>query len=255
MKQIDPHPIVKHQAEFRFYQELNDFLPADLRKRSFIHEFIGQPAIKDTIEAIGIPHTEIDLILVEGTSVGFNHRIYGGERIAVYPMFESLDISPLIRLRPKPLRVPRFIADVNLGRLANYLRILGFDTYYENRQDDHEIVERSVSEQRIILTRDLGVLKHGQVTHGYWVRNRQPLKQVEEVLRALQLEKSVRPFSRCSACNGGLRHATPAELQEELPEFARDSYDTFFVCRSCAKIYWRGSHYDRLCEWIDRLMS
>jgi hypothetical protein len=123
-------------AEFRFYEELNDYLPASRRKRSFTHTFAGAPAIKDIIEALGVPHTEIDLILVDGRSVRFSHRLRGGERVAVYPMFERFDIRPLHKLRPKPLRRTRFVADVHLGRLARYLRLLGFDTLYSTKLDD-----------------------------------------------------------------------------------------------------------------------
>ena len=102
-------------AEFRFYEELNDFLPPEKRKRSFAYMFEGTPSIKDAIEAVGVPHTEIDIILVDGRSVGFDHRLRGGERVAVYPMFEAIDVSPLVRLRPQPLRITRFVVDVHLG--------------------------------------------------------------------------------------------------------------------------------------------
>jgi hypothetical protein len=141
-------------AEFRFYEELNDYLHASRRKRSFTHTFAGAPAIKDIIEALGVPHTEIDLILVDGRSVRFSHRLRGGERVAVYPMFERFDIQPLHKLRPKPLRRTRFVADVHLGRLARYLRLLGFDTLYSTKLDDRSLVAISVRERRILLTRD-----------------------------------------------------------------------------------------------------
>ncbi len=105
-------------CEFRFYEELNDYLPPEQRKRTIAREITGTPSVKDAIESLGVPHTEIDLILVDGRSVRFDRRLRGGERIAVYPEFERFDISPLHRLRPKPLREPRFVADVHLGTLA-----------------------------------------------------------------------------------------------------------------------------------------
>ena len=117
----------KHTCEFRFYEELNDYLPPGLRKRTITREITGTPSVKDAIEALGVPHTEIDLILVDGRSVRFDCRLRGGERVAVYPEFERFDITPLHRLRPKPLREPRFVADVHLGTLARFLRLLGFE--------------------------------------------------------------------------------------------------------------------------------
>ena len=132
---------VMRHAEFRFYEELNDFLPPEKRKRAFDYRFDGTPSIKDAVEAVGVPHTEIDVILADGRSVGFDYRLRGGERVAVYPMFEALDVSPLVRLRPQPLRSTRFVVDVHLGALARHLRLIGFDTVWRNNLDDREIVD------------------------------------------------------------------------------------------------------------------
>ena len=184
----DPHAVPLHRAEFRFYEELNDFLPAARRRRAFEWAFRGTPSVKDTIEAIGVPHTEVDLVIVDGRSVGFGEKLYGGERVAVYPVFEAIDISPLVRLRPAPLRVTRFVADVHLGTLARHLRLLGFDTVWRNDLEDDTIISLATEERRIILTRDKGILKDGRVTHGYWLRATEPLAQVEEVVCALQLD-------------------------------------------------------------------
>ena len=158
---------MRKEAEFRFYEELNDFLPLARRKVDFSCEFAGTPAVVDLVEAIGVPHTEVDLILVDGTSVGFGHRLCGGERVAVYPVFELLDISPLNHLRPEPLREPCFVLDVHLGRLARYLRLLGFDVLYETDYEDAQIAAISCAEGRIVLTRDKGLLKRGAVQRGY----------------------------------------------------------------------------------------
>ena len=136
-----PEP-VQAVAEFRFYEELNDFLRPELRKRTFSQGFNGAPAVKDVIEAIGVPHAEVDLVLIDGESVNLSRRLHDGNRVAVYPMFERLDIAPLTRVRPRPLRRSRFVLDVHLGTLARYLRLLGFDTLYRNDYDDHEIVRR-----------------------------------------------------------------------------------------------------------------
>ena len=172
-----------NRASFRFYAELYDFLPPGRRHIPFEHAFNGNPAIKDTIESLGVPHTEIDLILVNGESVDFSHPLQAGDRISVYPIFESIDIAPVLRVRPKPLRVPRFVLDTHLGRLAAYLRMLGFDALYRNDFDDDLLAELSRDENRILLTRDRALLKRSMVTHGYWMRETSPRQQLMEVLQ------------------------------------------------------------------------
>ncbi|MCB1856926.1 MAG: Mut7-C ubiquitin/RNAse domain-containing protein [Gammaproteobacteria bacterium] len=244
------HSALRRTVEIRLYAELNDFVAREFRKRSFVYQFTGQPSIKDAVEAIGVPHTEIDLLLVNGESVNFSYLLRGRERVAVYPVFEGLDISPVIRLRPAPLRVTRFVADVHLGRLARHLRLLGFDTVYRNNLDDSEIVAISLAERRIVLTRDRGILKHGCLTHGYWVRSCIPREQVAEVIKALQLESKLRPFTRCSVCNGCLTSVDKAKLAGCLPPRVAQTLDTFFRCEGCGKVYWRGSHVDSLCRWM-----
>ena len=175
-------------AQLRFYEELNDFLPKERRKRDIEVEIDRSRSVKDAIESFGVPHTEVDLVIVDGRSVDFAHLLTGGERVAVYPMFEALDISPLARLRPRALRDPRFVADVHLGKLARHLRMVGFDTLWTNHWSDDEIVRLSLAERRIILTRDKGMLRRSEVERGYFVRATQSGAQLAEVIRALQLE-------------------------------------------------------------------
>ena len=245
----------EHQAQFRFYAELNDFLPRRRRQQDFVHRFNGAPSVKDTIEAIGIPHTEVDLILVDGKSVGFDHPMRAGERVAVYPVFEGLDISPLNRLRETPLRDPRFVLDVHLGKLARRLRMLGFDAAYGNDADDPELAAISVREGRILLTRDLGLLKRGAVTHGYWVRSTQPERQVGEVLNRFDLFSRIAPFTRCTACNGPVVPVEKREVWERLPERTKRHHDAFHICRDCRRIYWKGSHYRGLTAMVESLVE
>jgi uncharacterized protein with PIN domain len=252
---LGQHPPITRTAFFRFYEELNDFLPEAQRKITFPYTFRGTPTIKHTIEAVGVPHTEIDVILVNGESVGFEHRLQGGERVAVYPVFESFDITPLVRLRPKPLREPRFVVDVHLGKLARKLRLLGFDTVFNNDLTDHDIVERAVQEHRIILTRDKGIFKHKAVTHGYWVRHADPDAQVREVVKRLQLEHNFQPFTRCSECNERLHPVDNALLHNRVPGETLRVFDAFMECKRCKRVYWQGSHYDRICAWIEILNS
>jgi len=236
-------------AEFRFYEELNDHLPVLRRKRAFTHAFAGAPPVKHVIESLGVPHTEVDLILVDGKSVRFSHRLRGGERVAVYPMFERLDVRPLYRLRGRPMRRTRFIADAHLGRLARNLRLLGFDALYTTDIDDAELVAISAAERRILLTRDVELLKHKALTHGYRVRTTDPDQQVEEVIRAFSLQKDFRPFTRCMTCNSPLRAIPRANAAGRVPPDVYRKFRRFTQCRGCGRIYWRGTHFRRLERW------
>ena len=244
-----------HTAFFRFFEELNDFLPEERHKKIFPYEFIGNPSIKHIVEAIGVPHTEIDLILVDGESVGFNYKMRGGEHVSVYPAFESFDITSVVRLRSKPIREIKFIADVNVGKLAQKLRLLGFDTLFRNDFKDKEIVECSLQEKRIILTRDKGILKFSAVTHGYWIRNDDPDEQLREVVNRFQLENNFRLFTRCSICNDLLHPVDKALLHDRLPNKTLQFFNVFMECNGCKKIYWQGSHHGHIREWINELMK
>ncbi len=247
------HAPRERRSEFRFYEELNDFLPEDLRKRAFWYSFKGTPAVKDAIEAIGVPHTEVDLVLIDGTSGGFDAVLEGGERVAVYPAFERLDISPLNRLRPEPLREIRFIADAHLGKLARYLRMLGFDASYDHALDDATVIGRARRECRIILTRDVGILKHGDVTHGYWVRSTAPRAQLTEVVAALDLAGRMDPFTRCMVCNEALDPVRVDDVKDRIPSDVTCRFDEVARCSNCGRIYWRGSHYERMKHLIASL--
>lgn len=249
---INHSPVIR-KARFRFYEELNDHLPKHWRKKTFVYEFKGMPAIKNTIQAIGIPHGEVDLILVNGESVSFEYQMQGGEEISVYPQFELIDISSVVKLRPKPLRETRFVVDVNLGKLAQKLRLLGFDTLFRNNFEDDEIIEISLNEKRIILTRDKGILKQNVVTHGYFTRNDDPKKQLTEVIERFQLQNSFRPFSRCSNCNGKLVTVSKSDLQAKVSNDTLNYYDEFWECTGCGKIYWEGSHFGRILNWLNEL--
>ena len=242
-------------AVFRFYEELNDFLSPERKKTDFTYEFKGSPGIKDAIEAIGVPHTEIDLILVDGDPVDFFYRLEDGDRVSVYPVFESFDISGLTRNRPRPLREPRFILDVHLGSLARKLRLLGFDSLYRTDYSDDEIAGISSREGRIVLTRDRGLLKRKAVSRGYWLRNTDPDLQVEEIVRRFQLEDLIRPFDRCPNCNGPIGEVPKDEVAHLLEPKTRRYYTRFFRCSGCGQIYWRGSHYSRILEKIDRIKN
>ena len=242
-------------AHFRFYEELNDFLPAEKKKIRFPYEFQGKPSVKDAIEALGVPHTEVDLILVNGVSVSFSYHLIDNDTISVYPVFESLDISPLIHLREKPLRDLKFILDVHLGKLATYLRMLGFDTLYENSYDDLTIVRLSNEQKRIILTRGTGLLKMSAVTHGYRIRSENPDEQVVEVLQRFDARSSIKPLCRCLVCNSLIKKIAKDEIIHLLEEKTKRYYDEFYQCNSCQKIYWKGSHCLRMKQFVDSVLE
>lgn len=233
-------------AILRFYEELNDFLAPPRRKREFVHEF-GQPtSVKDMIESLGVPHTEVDVILVNGESVGFDRIVEDGDRIAVYPVFEALDVTPIVRLRERPLRDIRFILDTQLGVLARYLRLCGFDALYRNDWRDEDLVRRAAAERRVILTRDRELLKRRIVTHGYFVRADKPRAQLKEVCERLDLWDAIAPYRRCIRCNGLLEVVDKATVLDLLEPDTRRCYNEFTRCAGCGRVYWRGSHVGRM---------
>ena len=129
------------QVTLRFYAELNDFLPAERRRRDWNLTCDAQIPVHHLIEGCGVPHTEVELIVRGGESIGLETRVADGDRIAVYPMFEAFDVRPVLRLRTQPLRRPHFLADAHLGGLARLLRMAGFDTLYRNDYRDREIAD------------------------------------------------------------------------------------------------------------------
>jgi uncharacterized protein len=238
-------------AVVRFYAELNDLLAADERFRDVEHSVGVGETVKDLIESRGVPHAEVDLILVNGEPVDFDHRLADGDRVAAYPVFESLDISSIGRLRPDPLRTTRFVLDGHLGRLARYLRLCGFDTLYRNDIDDEELAATSTAERRILLTRDVGVLKRKAVTHGYFVRATFPRDQLVETVRRFDLSGDLQPFTRCMKCNGLLVPVEKQDVIDEVEPGTARSYDDFLRCRGCGGVYWRGAHYEKLLALVE----
>jgi uncharacterized protein with PIN domain len=237
-------------AHFRFYAELNDFLPPARRKVEFEHCFERRASIKDMIESFGVPHPEIELILVNGKSVDFSYIVADQDQVSVYPVFERFDVSPLIRLRDRPLREPRFVIDANLGRLARYLRLLGFDCLYKNTFSDDDVARISQQQARIVLTRDRRLLQRKIISHGLFVRATQPRQQVGEVMQRLDLYALSQPFSRCARCNGDLKAVDKGAIAAQLQPKTRRYYDDFLQCSRCGQLYWQGSHHQRSQQLI-----
>jgi uncharacterized protein with PIN domain len=244
-----------HRATFRFYAELNDLLPLDRRQAAFTLQFNGRVTVKHLVESLGVPHSEIDLIIVNGNSVDFAYLVQNGDWISVYPVFESIDIGTIGRLRPQPLRQTRFILDTHLGQLATYLRLVGFDCLYRNNYEDAELAEISSEQQRILLTRDRGLLKRNLVTHGYCIRENDPRLQLLEVIRRFDLRDAIHPFQRCLRCNGRLESVDKEDIVDRLKHNTSLYFDEFHICASCDQVYWKGSHYERMRRFLDDVLN
>jgi uncharacterized protein with PIN domain len=231
------------ELEIRCYAELNDRLPPENRYRAFPAPLPGTGTVASVIAALGLPEREVDLALLNGRSVGFEDRLRPGDRLSLYPVFESLDISSLTRLPDRPLRDPRFVLDVHLGRLARLLRMLGFDTLWRKDWADRQIAEIAIHEGRILLTRDRRLAAERGIARAYRPRSASPREQLIEVCERFDLAPLFKPFSRCMLCNAPLEPVGKTEVWEELPERTRQRHDRFFRCTACRKVYWEGSHH------------
>lgn len=242
-------------AYFYFHGELNHFLPRHYKQVRISHFFEERASIKDMIESLGVPHPEVDFINVNGEYVNFSYIVSDGDIINVYPISAKSTIIPSISVMPEPLSIIRFVLDIHLGKLATSLRLLGFDTLYRNDYEDEKLAEISYSQARILLTRDKGLLMRSLVTYGYYVRNTNPQQQIVEVLQRYDLFKLVSPFKRCLRCNGLLEPVDKQSIVDKLPETVRSQVDVFQRCQDCARIYWKGSHYERLQQFIDGVLN
>jgi uncharacterized protein with PIN domain len=240
-------------ATLRFYEELNDFLPHALRKRDIPLCFEPPAPVRHLVETVGVPHTEIELVLRNGESVDLEARVGDGDRLAVYPVFESFDVAPLVRLRAAPLRELRFAADAHLGRLARDLRLLGFDTVFANDVGDDALARCAASEQRILLTRDRQLLMRREVTRGCYLRAARPEEQLAYLVRRLQLCGLIRPFTRCTTCNTPVEAVPAAAVESQLPPSVRRLHECYWRCAGCGRVYWQGSHWRAMAGRIARL--
>jgi hypothetical protein len=234
-------------AQFRFYGELNDFLPKEKRETLFIYPFEDHQSIKHLIEARGIPHPEVGLIWVNGSSRDLSSLIKEGDLVEVFPISQGTlnhDDFP---------QSPRFILDNHLGRLAAYLRMLGFDCLYRNDYEDEELAMVASQEGRILLTRDIRLLMRRTVRYGYWVRVKNPRLQIVEVLKRYRLFDEIVPFRRCLRCNGQLRLVPKEEVLDRLETLTRQYFDEFHLCPDCSQVYWKGSHWERMQKFIQNL--
>jgi uncharacterized protein with PIN domain/sulfur carrier protein ThiS len=243
------------KGTFRFYEELNDFLPKHRRKTDFEAKFKGKRSIKDMIEALGVPHTEIDLILVNGDSVDFNYILQDGDRVSVYPVFESLNVTNVTQLRKIPLRRNKFIADINLGDIVKYMRVLGLDLYYDPLLSTREIIEISKRENRVILTKSRKLLKFKDVSHGIFIRPGTTTEQIRRIIDHLDIKDNIKPFSRCLRCNALLNIVLKEKILDRIPPKTKEFCDEYVQCQSCDKIYWKGTHFINMKKVVRQILD
>lgn len=241
-----------NQATFRFYADLNEFLPPLRRQKSFAYPTYGETqSVKHLIEANGVPHTEVELILANSCPVDFSYMVQPGDLISVYPAFRSpvIDIPNL--LRPAVPNPARFLLDNHLGKLARYLRLLGFDTWYFNdRYDDDQLAQIAHDDNRIMLSRDRGLLMRSLIVHGYCLRTKDSREQVKATLQRFQLHDQIMPWRRCLRCNGFLKPVAKEHIEDRLEPKTKQYFHEFQICADCEQIYWKGSHFKRLDKFV-----
>jgi uncharacterized protein len=243
------------KACFHFHGDLNYFLPRNQKDTIIEHRFDWRASIKDMIESLGVPHAEVELIVVNGVSVDFAYIVQPDDHIEVYPRWDAVSVNSRLPLRPPRPEYICFVLDAHLGRLAAYLRMVGFDTLYRNDYDDEELAQISNAESRILLSRDIGLLKRSIVIYGYFIRETNPRRQLAEVVRRFDLSQSVTPFKHCMKCNGLLEPVAKETIADRLPHGTGEFYEVFHRCQSCNQIYWKGAHYQRMQELMNQVLS
>ena len=243
------------EAMLRFYEELNDFLPLNRRKTDFQVHFNGSRSIEDMIKALGVPPTEIDLILVNGKSVEFAYQLMDGDQVSVYPVFESLNIKTISRLRKKPLRRTKFIVDANLGDMAKYMRGLGLDVCFDPSLSDREVIRVSEDENRIILSKHRDLLKFRGVTHGILICPGAIGEQIKKIIDYLDLRDSIKPFSRCLVCNNTKRNVPKEGNTDRISPKSKAFCDQYAYCKSCNKSYLRETDLTKMKKVIDQVLD
>lgn len=238
-------------ATFRFYGELNDFLAPARRQVTFASLCAQAATAKHMIEALGVPHTEVEMVLINGEASPLDRLLADGDRVAVYPRFAALEAPLPLR----PATPQRFVADAHLGGLARLLRMAGFDTLYDNNYGDDQIEAVAGADGRLLLTRDRELLKRRGVVHGRYVHALRPALQLVEVVDRLGLAAGAAPFTRCLHCNAPLRDVDKAAVVEQLPASVRESHDAFRTCDACHRVYWKGSHWRRMSALLDASMG
>jgi uncharacterized protein len=231
-------------AEFRFSGVLNRFLAPARRDRAVEFAFDGTPAVKDPIEALGVPHTEVSEVRIDGAAVSLAYRLSGGEHVDVHPVFDPA----VPRTSVADIGAPAFVLDVHLGRLAGYLRLLGIDAQYDRTAHDDDLLATAMTTERRLLTRDTGLLKRTRRRQGAFVYATDPLRQVREVVERFGLMQRLAPFTRCSHCNLRVERIAAEEARPFVPARVAAHARAFSRCTGCGHVYWDGSHLQKLKE-------
>jgi uncharacterized protein len=244
--------MTRFAVRLRFYGDLSFFLAA---KASAVERQLSErTSIKDVIEACGVPHTEVDLILIDGQPADFSRVIGSQTRADVHPIdSERITLFPENRLQV--LNIRKLVADGHLGKLVRDLRLLGIDVAYRSEAEDRQLLDIATTEERALLTRDRRLLMHAILRHGYYLRSQNPLEQTLEVLRRFDLASALTPFSRCLRCNAPPEPAEKAEVIGELEPLTKIHYEQFRRCRGCGQVYWSGSHFAKLQKRIKTIQS
>jgi uncharacterized protein with PIN domain len=239
-------------VELNFHSDLPRFLKS--KKSRVGRELNERTSVKDVIEACGVPHTEVDLILINDQLTGFENVLTQDAVVDVYGLdSDRVTFFPENRLQVRQIR--KFVADGHLGKLVRDLRLLGIDVTYDRDAQDRQLVETAQKEERALLTRDRRLLMHSAVRHGYYPRSQQPFEQATEVLRRFDLSAAIRPFSRCIRCNQPLQPVAKAKVLDRLEPLTKIYYEQFHNCSGCGQIYWSGSHFDKLRDRIEKLRA
>lgn len=239
----------------RFYGDLNDLLFRNFTGPTVDRRLPAPTSVKDLVEGCGVPHTEVEYLLADGRPVDLSYLVRKNQRVVVYPFFNNIDLPENERLQNSQLSTDRFLADANLGKLARYLRLAGFDTAYHREGSDREIIRQMVEEERILLSRDRKLLMHKEVEHGYLPRSDDPARQLKEVLHRFDFFSRVKPFTRCSRCNGILQHVSKEEITGQLEPLTKLHFNRFSQCTGCGQIYWAGSHLQRLSSELREIFE
>jgi uncharacterized protein len=224
-------------ARFRVHGELRELVLAGQPLERAVD---GTSTVKHLVEELGIPHTEYGEVRVNGVPSHGGHRVQDGDVVDVYP------VEP----PAPPVSEPRFVLDVHLGTLARYLRLLGFDTGYDNHSGDEDLLARAAAEGRMLLTRDRGLLRRRVITDARLVRGTDPLGQLIDLVRRLRLGGWIRPYTRCTSCNGVLVPVRRADVGPLVAPGTLREHEKFAACAACGKVYWQGAHHARISGLI-----
>jgi uncharacterized protein len=238
-------------VRLNFHGDLNFFVGSRSPGVSIERNLGEKTSVKDVIESCGIPHPEVDLILVDGRAVGFDYGLEGSAEVEVFPV--QIQSTSFENNRLQVQKWQRFIVDGHLGKLARNLRLLGFDTAYDRQAHDRQLLQIMTSENRALLTRDRRLLMHSVVRHGYCPRSQNADAQTIEVVRRFDLFDLIAPFTRCLRCNASLEKVAKGDVIEKLEPLTKIYYQEFRRCTGCDQIYWAGSHFSKLQKRLEAI--